>query len=145
MIPQFFIVLLMLVPALLQADLTKAMAEQDLEKRSRLALENARSAYDEMHEAYKANEMDKVAASAKEIEESVKLASESLKATGKNPRKNPKYFKSAEITTRALLRRVENFQREMSFDDRAILESARKKLLEVHDELLIGLMEGQKK
>lgn len=145
MISRLLILVLALAPTLLHADLTRALAEPDLEKRSRLALENAKSAYEDLHEAYKMGEMDKVAESAKELVASVELADESLKATGKNPRKSPKYFKSAEISTRALLRRVENFQREMSFDDRAIMDPARKKLLQVHDELLIGLMEGKQK
>ena len=57
-----------------------------------------------------------------ELEESVELAHTSLNQTGKNPRKSPKYFKQAEIATRDLLRRLDSFQGEMSFDDRPMLD-----------------------
>jgi hypothetical protein len=144
MIARLLILILALWQVPLRADLKRAMAEPDLEKRSRLALENARAAYESLREAYGKGETAKVAESAKELEESVELANVSLRATGKNPRKSPKYFKSAEIQTRDLLRRVENFQREMSFEDRPVVEAARGKLQQVHDELLVGLMEGRK-
>ena len=98
-----------------------------------------------MREAYNKGETEKVTESAKELEESVELAYQSLEATGKNPRKSPKYFKSAEISTRDLLRRVESFQQEMSFEDRPVVDAARKKLQQVHDEILVGLMEGRRK
>ena len=60
-------------------------------------------------------------------------------------RKSPKYFKAAEIATRDLVRRLEAFQREMSFEDRPMLEATKKKVQQVHDELLVGLMEGNRK
>ena len=142
LIPAITVLALCYLP--LHADLKRALAEPDLERRSRLALENAKSAYDVLREAYNKGETQKVAEAARELEESVDLAGVSLKATGKNPRKNPKYFKSAEILTRDLLRRVEGFQRDMSFDDRAVMDPARTKLQQVHDEILIGLMEGKK-
>ena len=128
-----------------QADLKLAMAEPNLEKRSRLALDNASAAYKELRSAYDKGELEAVSTAAKEIEESVELAHASLKQTGKIPRKSPKYFKAAEIATRDLVRRLEAFQREMSFDDRPMLESTKKKVQQVHDELLIGLMEGNRK
>jgi hypothetical protein len=126
------------------ADLKRALAEPDLGRRSRLAIENAKAAYQSLRDAYDKGETEKVAAAAKEIEESVDLADVSLKQTGKNPRKSPKYFKEAEISTRDLLRRLEMFQKDMNFEDRAMLDPARKKVQEVHDDLLVGLMEGKK-
>lgn len=127
------------------ADLQRAMAEPNLEKRSHLALENAKTAYQAMRAAYDKAEMEKVTAAIKEFEESVELSHTSLNQTGKNPRKSPKYFKQAEIATRDLLRRLDTFQREMSFDDRPALDPTIKKLQRIHDELLVGLMEGKKK
>lgn len=127
------------------ADLKRALDEQNLEKRSQLALENAKTSYQELRTAYEKGENEKAVAAIKEIGESVDLSYTSLNQTGKNPRKSPKYFKQAEITTRDLLRRLDNFQREMSFDDRPLLDPTIKKLQKVHDELLVGLMEGKKK
>ena len=80
-----------------------------------------------------------------EVRESVELAEQSLKETGKNPRKSPKYFKKAEIQTRALLKRIEAFQDEMSVNDRPSLEPLHAKVQQVHDNLLMGIMEGKHK
>jgi hypothetical protein len=145
MIPRLLILVLVLLQMPVRADLKRALAEPDLEKRSRLAIENARAAYETLREAYGKGEMTQVAENAKEITESVELAKVSLRDTGKNPRKNPKYFKSAEISTRDLLRRVESFQQEMSLEDRPVLDATRIKLQQVHEELLVGLMEGRKR
>jgi len=127
------------------ADLKMAMAEPDLGKRSKLALDNAAAMVKAAREAYTAGEREKVTAATDEYMASVNLASESLKATGKNPRKSPRWFKSAEIATRDLLKKIETLQRDMNFDDRGTLDKAKTRTQEVHDELLLGLMEGKKK
>src|SRR5438046_8243902 len=56
------------------ADLKQAIAEPNLEKRSKLALENAAAAYKAIREAYEKGETEQVSAAAKELEESVELA-----------------------------------------------------------------------
>jgi hypothetical protein len=127
------------------ADLKAAMAEQDLGRRSKLALDNAQAALKSAREAYTKDEREKMTAAVGEIVESVDLASASLKATGKNPRRSPKWFKQAEIATRDLLKRLETFQHDLSFDERGVLDKARTRTQEVHDELLLGLMEGKHK
>jgi hypothetical protein len=129
----------------LRADLTRANAERNLEKRSKLALDNAMAAYQSARAAYDKGDNAAVAAAADEIEESVELAYTSLKNTGKDPRRSPKWFKRAEIDTRDLLRKLEGFQQEMSFADRPVLDKVKAKIQQVHDELLLGLMEGKKK
>jgi hypothetical protein len=131
------------VPA--RADLKAALAERDLEKRSKLALDNAEEAYKLVRSAYETGDNTRVSSAAKEIEESVDLAYTSLTATGKDPRKSPKWFKRAEIETRDLLRRLTGFQDQMSFDDRPLMDPAKAKLQQVHDNLLVGLMEGKHK
>jgi len=128
-----------------RADLTKAMAEQNLEKRSQLALDNATAAYKEARAAYDKGENERVIEFLKEVEESVTLAEASLTQTGKNPRRSPKYFKKAELDTRELTKRIEAFEREMAFNDRPMLAKVKAKIQQVHDDLLVGLMEGRKK
>lgn len=129
----------------LRADLKTAMAEPDLGKRSKLALDNAAVVLKAVREAYTKDEKDKLSAAADEFLASVDLASESLKATGKNPRKSPKWFKQAEIATRDLLKKLETLQNDMNFDERPVLDKAKARTQEVHDELLLGLMEGKRK
>jgi len=129
----------------LRADLKQAMAEPNLEKRSKLALDNAAAAYQTARAAYDTGENEKVATDATEIIESVDLAYTSLMKTGKDPRKSPKWFKQAEIETRTLLRRIETFQQQMNFTDRDLLDKTKAKVQQVHDDLLVGLMEGKHK
>ena len=127
------------------ADLDQARAEPNLEKRSKLALDNAVAALKEAREAYNGGDMQKVTAKTAEVQESAELAFTSLVKTGKDPRKSPKWFKRAEIESRDLLRSIETLEHDMSFDDRVILEKAKAKVQRVHDDLLTGLMEGKRK
>jgi hypothetical protein len=127
------------------ADLSRVRAEPNLEKRSKLALDNAVAALKEAREAYNAGDLEKATAKAAEVQESAELAFTSLVKTGKDPRKSPKWFKRAEIESRDLLRSIETLQHDMSIDDRVILEKAREKVQQVHDDLLTGLMEGKRK
>jgi hypothetical protein len=131
--------------AVSQADLKKALAEPDLEKRSKLALDNAFAAYQTARDQYQKGEIEQVRARIQEIGESVDLAYQSLNATGKNPRRSPKFFKSAELETRDLSRRLASFQDQMSYNDRALLDGVKEIVQQIHDELLLGLMEGKKK
>jgi hypothetical protein len=127
------------------AGLKAALAEPNLEKRSKLALDNAEAAYQALRAAYEKGESAQVPAAAKEVQESVDLAYASLRETGKDARKSPKYFKRAEIGTRDLLRRMEDFQQQMSFEDRPLLDPVKADIQHVHDRLLLELMEGKRK
>ncbi|MGP8244976.1 MAG: hypothetical protein ACLQVN_10715 [Bryobacteraceae bacterium] len=127
------------------ADLARARAEPNLERRAKLALENASAALTAARRAYEDGDIQKTGALAAEIGESVTLAYDSLVATGKNPRKSPRWFKYAEIQTRDLLRRMETFSLDMSATDRPLLGKVKETVLEAHDHLLQGLMEGKPK
>jgi hypothetical protein len=142
-----FLLALGFVPAtgLLHADLKAALAERDLGRRSKLALDNAGSALKAAREAYQKGDNPALAAAAKEFQESVDLAWDSLESTGKNPRKSPRWFKPAEIETRNLLKKLDTLQHDMGFEDRPILDKAKARLQKVHDDLLTGLMEGKSK
>ncbi|MGA2270241.1 MAG: hypothetical protein ABSH44_17350 [Bryobacteraceae bacterium] len=129
----------------LRADLKQALAEPNLGKRSKLALDNAAVALKAARDAYGKGDNEKVTAAAAEIQQSVDLAYDSLLKTGKNPRSSPKWFKQAEITTRDLSRKLENFQQDMDYGDRPLLDQVKARVQQVHDELLLGLMEGKRK
>jgi len=128
----------------LRADLKRAMAEPNLEKRSGLALENASAALKSARAAYDKGDNDEVAKDVAEVLESVELAVTSLGQSGKNPRRSD-WFKKAEISTRDLSRRVQDFEDQMSYVDRPLLEKLKARLQQVHDELLLEVMEGKKK
>ena len=134
-----------LLSGALRADLEQAKAEPNLGKRAMLALDNAAAALDKAREAYAKGENAQLEKLAKEIQESVELAQTSLDETGKNPRKNPKWFKRAENSTRDLLRRLEAFQQSMGVEDRPMLDAVKAKVQQVHDDLLEGVLEGKQK
>jgi hypothetical protein len=137
-------VLLLLSPAgVMRADLRAALAERDLGKRSKLALDNAGAVLRAVREGYQKGENEGIPPLLKELEDSVSLAWDSLESTGKNPRKSPRWFKQAEIETRTLLKKLETLQHDMSFEERGWLDPAKVRLQKVHDDLLVGLMEGK--
>ena len=127
------------------AGLDQIRAEQNLEKRSALAMDYAAAALKEARAAYNAGDTGKTAEKAKEIEESVDLAYAALEKTGKDPRRSPKWFKHAEIQSNELLRSIEALEHDMSFEDRMILEKTKQRVQQVHDNLLAGLMGGKRK
>jgi hypothetical protein len=135
---------LLLGSAGMRADLRRALAEPNLEKRSGLALENAMTVLKAARAAYDKDDNVEVVKDAAEILESVELAAKSLTDSGKNPRRSD-WFKKAEISTRDLARRLQDFQEQMSYADRPLLEKVRTRVQQVHDELLLGVMEGKKK
>jgi len=138
------VAILLLCGGWAHADLKKAMAEQNLEKRSGLALENAEAALKLARAAYDKGDNDEVAKDTAEILESVNLAASSLEQSGKNPRRSV-WYKKAEISTRDLSRRIQDFQDQMSYVDRPLLDRLKSRVQEVHEELLMGVMEGKKK
>jgi hypothetical protein len=130
----------MLLAGALRASLQEAKAEPNLEKRAKLALDNAEQALTEARAAYAKGDNAEVETRATEIRESVELAETSLNQTGKNPRKSPRWFKHAEIVTRDLLRRLDSFQQEMSAADRPLLDGVKGEVQQAHDNLLLGVM-----
>ncbi len=128
------------------ASLDAAKAEPNLEKRAVLALDNAGRALKSAQDGYLAQgDMKQVGASLEEVSASVELAYDSLQQTHKVPSRSPKYFKKAEIETRELLRRIEDFREQMSVDDRDEIDKVRAVVQKAHESLLEGIMGGKKK
>lgn len=133
-----------LIAAPLGADLSAVLAERNLEKRSRKALENAAAALKAADKSYWQGSLKQTLAALDEVAESVELSWESLKQTGKNPSRSPKHFKHAEIKTRELLRRMNDFREQMAVDDRPHIDKVRARVQKVHEDLLLGIM-GKKR
>jgi hypothetical protein len=135
---------LLAVPA--HADLSTAKAESNLEKRAAKALDNAQEALNTAQKSYNDDgDLRKTEAALKEVAESVQFAYDSLVATRKNPSKSPKHFKRAEIKTRELMRRLDDFRAQMGSEERQVIEETRDSVQRVHDNLLEGIMGGGKK
>src|ERR1700733_13081438 len=121
-------------------DLTTVKSEPNLERRSELALDHANLTLDAARDDYNAGDLGKTQTELEEMCDSVDLAYESLSDTGKDPRRDPKFFKRAELRTRELLRRLESLAPSMSAVDRGTLEKIRSRVSTVHDNLLNGIM-----
>ena len=134
-----------LLAALLYAtDLGTIKQEPNLERRSDLALQYASTALDTAREAYTAGDLDKTEAAFEEVGFSVDLAYDSLGQTGKDPRRSPKFFKRAEVSTRQLLRRLDGMMESMSLADRSLVEKVRDRVADIHENLLKGIMSKKK-
>jgi hypothetical protein len=129
-----------LLIALLAFDLTAIKQEPNPEHRSELALDNADAAVTACGDAYKNDDLKKTKAAATEIEQSVTIALDSLNETGKDARRNPKYFKHAELSTRHLLRRLDGLIESMSSADRPVLLHVRDRISDIHEQLLGDMM-----
>jgi hypothetical protein len=127
------------------ADLDSVRAEPNLEKRAQRALDNAEAVFKSAQNSYLVKgDLKQTGIELDEVAESVELAYTSLLATHKNPSRSPKHFKRAEIETRALLRKLDDFRDQMSVEDRDTADKARAMLQKVHEELLEGIMGGRK-
>ncbi len=131
-------------PALAQADLEAVKREPKLEKRARKAMDNAGKAFDRARSAYRKGETEVLRVSLQEVADSVALAQKSLQETGKQPRKASKHYKRAEIGSRKLLRRLDNFRNEMSYLDRDQIDEVIASVQKIHEELLHAVMGGGK-
>jgi hypothetical protein len=126
-------------------DLTSVKSEPNLERRSELALDHANVSLDAARDDYNAGDVGKTQTELEEMCASVEVAYDALSNTGKDPRKDPKFFKRAELRTSELLRRLESLAPGMSGLDHGTLENVRARLSEVHDNLLKGIMTKKKK
>ena len=120
-------------------DLAAIRLEPNLERRSDLALGNASAAMDTARDA--AADDAKLKAALTELRESVDLAYQSLVESGKSARRNPKFFKKAELKTRELMRRLEGLAQAVDADDRVFVENVRERVSKVHDDLIQDIMQ----
>lgn len=124
------------------ADLAAVKAEPNLEKRSEKALAYAGEVLTAMRAELDRNDIAKIAEQLKEFGAAIDLSVDSLKATGKNARKSPKHFKRAELRMRELQRRLETFRRDMSLDDRPVLDGVTEHVAKRIDELVEATLRG---
>src|SRR5277367_2846444 len=88
-------------------DLAAIKLEPNLERRSERAIDNASAAMDMARDASSAGELEKAKGALEEVRDSVDLSYQSLVDSGKSARRNPKFFKRAELKTRILMRRLD--------------------------------------
>jgi hypothetical protein len=124
----------------LAGDLAAIKLEPNLERRSDLAMDNAAAAMDAARDASTSGDEAKLKAGLEELRDSVDLAYQSLVDSGKSARRNPKFFKRAELKTRELMRRLTGLEQAVGADDHAFVESVRERVSKVHDDLIQDIM-----
>jgi hypothetical protein len=122
-------------------DLSAIKTEPNLERRSDRAIDNASAAMDAARDAASAGDAAKTKAALEEVRDSVDLSYQSLVDSGKSARRNPKFFKRAELKTRELMRRLEGLAQAVDSDDRTFVESVRERVSKVHDDLIKDIMQ----
>jgi hypothetical protein len=122
-------------------DLAAIKLEPNLERRSERALDNASAAMDLARDASTAGDTEKLKAAVTELRDSVDLAYQSLVDSGKSARRNPKFFKKAELKTRELMRRLQGLSQAVDADDRVFVESVHDRVSKVHDDLIQDIMQ----
>jgi len=135
---------LLVLSQLAAADLATVRTEPDAEKRSEKALQAAEADFQAAKKAARDGETAVETAALTGIHDAVDLAIKSLDETGKNARRNPKYFKKAEITLRKLIRNLEDFRFAKGADERQQVEELLAFVHESHDKVLLGIMTKKK-
>jgi hypothetical protein len=119
--------------------LVAVKAEQNLEKRSEKALLAAQQFLDQLRRSGDLHDHTTLQAALDNIRAGVELCVESLQASGKDPRRNPKYFKKAEIGLRKLNRQLEDVRVALSVDDRPTVAALLTYTHQVQEDLLLGI------
>lgn len=122
------------------ADEATVRAEDNLEKRSQLALEEADAQIDAARKAYNDGDIAKFREHTGAAANMAELCYESLQETGKRARRSPKWFKRAEQKLVFLLRRISSLSNDVEAEDRPTVESLRTRVRDVHDEILQDIM-----
>ncbi|MBM3752808.1 MAG: hypothetical protein FJW38_02360 [Acidobacteria bacterium] len=126
------------------ADLASVKAEPNLEKRSEKALVYAGELLTAMRGELDRGDVAKIKEQLAEFQNAIDLSVDSLEATGKNARNNPKYFKRAEVRLRELNRRLATFKSDMNLDDRHLLDDVGGHVAKKIDHLVEWTLRGNK-
>lgn len=94
---------------------------------------------------YTADDVDKGLASLTEMMAATEQAYLHLFETHRDPRSGPGAFKDIEILLRTFIRRLDDLQKAQPSEDRPPIEKALKRVREMHDDLLDGIMRIHKK
>jgi hypothetical protein len=122
------------------ADLAALKSEPNLEKRADKALDAANASVTAARQAFEAGDNGKFVAGLESAKEAVEFAVKSLRDTGKNPSKNSRAFKKAELRIREIVKRLAGLAQEVGFDDRAKVTEVKDHLETVGEELLLDIM-----
>jgi hypothetical protein len=128
---------------LIAADIEAVKSEPDLERRSELALAGADKQIDAAKEAFSGGDEKAEEQALVQVQELVNVSYDALEHANRAPRKS-KYYKNAEMKVTALLRRLNSFRDQVSFESREAVDAVIKRVSAVHDDLLAAIMSKRK-
>lgn len=118
-----------------QSVLSELQAEQNPQKRSEKALIFADAAFENAHDYYLKGEIEKGDAQLENMTKALNQCVVSLNEAHKG-----RYYKKAEMNVANLQRRLEGLLSDLSVQKRGWAEYTSRKLDEIHDKLLNGVM-----
>ncbi len=118
--------------------------QQDMEKRSRMALEFAHYQVQVAVNSFKIGNLKHARQSLDSIGQAVELSLASLEETGKHPRKHPKHYKRAEIQTRKLVQRLKDAKHELHYEQQLEWDVLIKRVEDTGSRLLLAIMSPKK-
>lgn len=124
--------------------LERVRAIQDPEKRSREALVFARTQFDRALDMYGAYDTTGGKGALQLVADAVEMAVDSLRSTGKHPRRHPRHFKRAEIQTRKLLEQLREARGKAHLQDQADFDGPIDRIEDLNATLLLGIMSPRK-
>ena len=134
----------LLLPAGLHADLAAVKSEPRLERRSELALEHALATVDRARDAWRGSKDGEFRRALEEIREAAELSYQSLLDTGKPARRHPKYFKRAEKSLRALMKKLDALEQEVGVEGAPAVAGVHKRASDLHDQIVLDIMTRKK-
>jgi hypothetical protein len=136
----FLTLFLLLAAAPAPASFEQVKAEPNPERRARAAVDFAAIAERKAEAAFSNGDMKEVALELTTMKESMEMTRDSLVASRKTPGRNPELYKYAELRSRELLTRLEDFKRRMLVEDREVVALPKARVQEIHDSWFEGIM-----
>lgn len=129
----FFVIVSAVMPA--QSLLGEVNQERDPNKRSELALNLANESLDSARDFYQKGATEKGDAALDSMTSALNVCLQSLAITNK-----ARFYKRAELKVAYLQRRMNGLLNDLSIQERGWAEQTMRKLEEIHDKLLDGVM-----
>jgi len=138
------LILTLLLTQPVPSSLDQVRADANPEHRAKIAVEFAASAEKTAEADYSKGEMAAVATDLKNMAAAIEIARQALEQSGKTASRNPGPYKSAELKTQDILVRLNDLEKRMDSDERAVLEAPRNRVQEIHDAWFDGIMSKKK-
>ena len=127
-----------------QTSLDRIRAVPEMAARAKQALDFAVARLDAAAQAFKADDPAAGRLALDDVGAAVELAVESLDATGKHPRRNPRHFKNAEIRTRRMLGQIRQLRLRAYQGDQPDFDRLIERVEAGNRKLLLGIMSPKK-